>query len=182
MSDIRRKILFEGRNFVKRQAMCDSKTGMKINVLLRAVRGADAHIFGQWLPEGLDGYFFPADEHDMAGLIAQWTAGEVADRRFWMYMVECTGEAVGLLSLYEQDGALSVGVSVRKQYRRRGIAAAAVFASASLARHMGYTRLVGQNRTDNLASISLCKKCGFTCMGKSVNAKKNEVFFWELVL
>lgn len=163
--------------------MRDDYSSMQSSVWLRSVQLSDAAlIVEQWLPGGLDGYSFPADKYGMAELIAQWIAGEVANQLFLMFMIECVGGAAGLLSLYEQDGALSVGVSVLRKYRNRGIAVAAVRASVPLARDMGYTRLVAQNRTDNWASIALCQKCGFQCVGKGVNARGKEVFYWELRL
>lgn len=152
-------------------------------VILRSVGEADAeYILKNWVPDKLEGYRFPCSAAEMCKTIAVWNAGAVSGRFFRMYMIEAQKVPAGLLSLYESGDALSVGVSVIKGMRRRGIAAAAVSEAKREAKRCGYSALTGQNRTDNAASIALCKKCGFCLMGRGVNAKGNEVFNWRLPL
>lgn len=152
-------------------------------VILRSVGEADAeYILKNWAPDKLEGYRFPCSAAEITDTVAAWNAGAVNGRFFRMYMIEAQKVPAGLLSLYESGDALSVGVSVIKGMRRRGIAAAAVDAAKELAKNFGFAALAGQNRTDNAASIALCKKCGFCLMGRGVNAKGNEVFNWRLPL
>lgn len=152
-------------------------------VLLRLVCEADAeYICKNWAPDKLDGYRFPCSAAEITDTIAAWNAGAVNGRFFRMYMIVAEKVPAGLLSLYEKGDALSVGVSVIKGMRRRGIAAAAVDAAKELAKNFGFAALAGQNRTDNAASIALCKKCGFCLTGRGVNAKGNEFFNWRLPL
>ena len=152
-------------------------------VILRSVGEADAeYILKNWAPDKLEGYRFPCSAAEMCKTIAAWNAGAVSGRFFRMYMIEAQKVPAGLLSLYEKGDALSVGVSVIKGMRRRGIAAAAVDAAKELAKNFGFAALAGQNRTDNAASIALCKKCGFCLDGRGANSKGNEVFNWRLPL
>ena len=152
-------------------------------VILRPVCKADAeYILKNWAPDKLEGYRFPCSAAGITDTVAAWNAGAVNGRFFRMYMIEAQKVPAGLLSLYESGDALSVGVSVIKGMRRRGIAAAAVDAAKELAKNFGFAALAGQNRTDNAASIALCKKCGFCLEGRGVNAKGNEVFNWRLPL
>lgn len=152
-------------------------------VILRSVGEADAeYILKNWAPDKLEGYRFPCSAAEITDTVAAWNAGAVNGRFFRMYMIVAEKVPAGLLSLYENGDALSVGVSVIKGMRRRGIAAAAVDAAKELAKNFGFAALAGQNRTDNAASIALCKKCGFCLMGRGVNAKGNEVFNWRLPL
>lgn len=152
-------------------------------VILRSIGGADAeYILKNWAPDKLEGYRFPCSAAEMCKTVAAWNAGAVSGRFFRMYMIEAQKVPAGLLSLYESGDALSVGVSVIKGMRRRGIAAAAVDAAKELAKNFGFAALAGQNRADNAASIALCKRCGFRLEGCGVNAKGNEVFNWRLPL
>lgn len=152
-------------------------------VILRSVGEADAeYILKNWAPDKLEGYRFPCSAAEITDTVAAWNAGAVSGRFFRMYMIEAQKVPAGLLSLYESGDALSVGVSVIKGMRRRGIAAAAVDAAKELAKNFGFAALAGQNRTDNAASIALCKRCGFCLEGRGVNAKGNEVFNWRLSL
>lgn len=152
-------------------------------VILRPVSETDAeYILKNWAPDKLEGYRFPCSAAELQAMIAEWNAGAVNGRFFRMYMIVAEKVPAGLLSLYEKGDALSVGVSVVRQMRRRGVAAAAVDAAKELAKNFGFAALAAQNRTDNAASISLCKKCGFCLTGRGVNAKGNEVFNWRLPL
>lgn len=152
-------------------------------VILRPVCKADAeYILKNWAPDKLEGYNFPCSAAELQAMIAAWNADAVNGRFFRMYMIEAEKVPAGLLSLYEKGDALSVGVSVIKHMRRRGIAAAAVDATKELAKNFGFAALAAQNRTDNAASIALCKKCGFCLEGRGINAKGNEVFNWRLPL
>lgn len=152
-------------------------------VILRPVCGADAeYICENWAPDKLEGYNFPCSAAELQAMIAAWNAGAVNGRFFRMYMIEAEKVPAGLLSLYESGDALSVGVSVINGMRRRGIAAAAVDAAKELAKNFGFAALAAQNRTDNAASIALCKRCGFRLEGCGANSKGNEVFNWRLPL
>lgn len=152
------------------------------NVKLRSVIEKDAQcLIEKWSPNRLEGYCLPSDESRMGKLIEQWNAGIFDGRRFAMFAIEEAGDIVGLLSLYECQDALSIGVSVDKMKRCRGIARAAVFAAIPLALQMGYNKMVAENCTDNVPSITVCKRCGFVCTGKTVNAKGNEVLHWNLI-
>lgn len=152
-------------------------------VILRPVCKADAeYILKNWAPDKLDGYNFPCSAAEIIDTIAAWNAGAVNGKFFRMYMVVAEKVPAGLLSLYEKGDALSVGVSVINGMRRRGIAAAAVDAAKEFAKNFGFAALAAQNRTDNAASIALCKKCGFCLEGRGVNAKGNKVFNWRLPL
>lgn len=150
-------------------------------IVLHPVAESDAEILLRWAPDKLDGYTFPCGAEGIRRMVREWNAGRVNGKSFIMRLIEADGNAVGLLSLYG-DGTVSVGVSIAADMRRRGYAEAAVFGAKKIAKECGAVALTGQNRTDNAASIALCKKCGFRCLGRGVNRKGNEVFYWEAAL
>lgn len=113
-------------------------------VILRSVGEADAeYILKNWAPDKLEGYRFPCSAAGITDTVAAWNAGAVNGRFFRMYMIVAEKVPAGLLSLYEKGDALSVGVSVIKGMRRRGIAAAAVDAAKELAKKFRLCRACG---------------------------------------
>ena len=150
-------------------------------VVLRPVTKTDVGTLLCWAPDKLDGYRFPCGQSEMLRLIREWNAGRRDGKIFSMRLIEVGGRAVGLLSLYGSD-SMSVGVSIASAVRRRGYAKAAVCAAKEIARGYGCTLLTGQNRVENTASIALCERCGFACVGRAVNRKGRDVFLWEMPL
>ena len=148
-------------------------------VLLRPISDSDAEVLLRWAPDRLEGYSLPCEEEGLRCMIRDWNAGLIQNKIFAMYLIIADGNAAGLLSLFEEGEAMSVGVSVAAELRRRGYAEAAVCAAKDCVKRMGFVALTAQNCAENTASIALCKKCGFVNIGRGVNRKGNKVFYWR---
>ncbi len=152
-------------------------------VICRPVGEADANYFVKnWAPDKLEGYRLPCSVREMRRMIQAWNAGTKQEDLFQMYLVLLEKVPAGLLSLQKYENVLSVGVSVVLPMRRKGCAISAVEFAKERAREMGCEALTAQNRTENGASIGLCRKCGFECEGTRVNAKGNLVYDWKFPL
>ena len=149
-------------------------------ISLRSPEAADAKkLCARWAPDHLPGYRIPEDAEEMNALIAEWNRGKVQGRRFRMLLIEVDGESAGLVSLYEKEAGVAIGISVHPDFQKRGIGTEAVALAAEFARLFGREKFVSECRTDNAASIALHEKCGFKRTGERVNRRGNRVICWE---
>jgi len=87
---------------------------------------------------------------------------------------------MGFFSVVEtEDGNISIGPTVFKPYRQKGIASESMKMILKTAEEKGYKKAVAQIRTENTASIKLHEKMGYTNQGKTINKHQNEVFIFE---
>jgi len=155
-----------------------------MNVRLRKVTDEDAaQLCALWGgSDPLPGYCLPGNEEDTAKQINEWNRGEANGACFEMLLIEADGSPAGLVSLYEREEGISLGISVHPSCQRRGIGGQAVGLAAERARACGYKSLISQCREDNKASIALHEKCGFELKGKYVNSKGRTALCWRMKL
>ena len=83
---------------------------------------------------------------------------------------------VGVVSLYETaPGEISCGPEIKPQYRRQGYGYLAVRTALERANLLGYTKAVAQIRQDNVASIALHTKLGFSLCRSFTNQRGHPV-------
>ena len=149
-------------------------------ISLRKLNRADAaRLCALWSGDRLPGYSLPGDSEQMEELIDQWNRGETGGRRFYMLLIESDGMPEGLVSLFERDEGVSLGISVHPSVQRKGIGTGAVLLAMEFAAGEGWKRLISECREDNTASIALHEKCGFRRTGEKINRKGNRVICWE---
>ena len=144
-----------------------------MNVKLRKLTEEDA--------EYLKLYEFKnSDTAEIINLIALWNKNEYQGRYFEMFGSEYDGKLAGFFSIVEtEDGKISIGPTVFKPYRKKGIASATKNMILKIAKEKGYKKAVAQIRTENTASIKLHEKMGYINQGKIINKHQNEVFIFE---
>ena len=144
-----------------------------MNVKLRKLTEEDA--------EYLKLYEFKnSDTAEIINLIALWNKNEYQGRYFEMFGSEYDGKLAGFFSIVEtEDGKISIGPTVFKPYRKKGIASASKYMILKIAKEKGYKKAVAQIRTENTASIKLHEKMGYINQGKIINKHQNEVFIFE---
>lgn len=97
-----------------------------------------------------------------------------------MFGLEYEGKLAGFFSVVEtEDGNISIGPTVFKPYRQKGIASESMNMILKTAKEKGYKKAVAQIRTENTASIKLHEKMGYINQGKTINKHQNEVFIFE---
>ena len=155
------------------------------DLLLRDVVEDDLFVFFE---QQLD-----ADANDMAA----FTAKNPADRNVFMAhwtqilgdeaivkkMILIGGQVAGNVSSFEQFGEREVSYWIGREYRGRGLA------TEALSKFLGHVKvrpLYARAAKDNVASIRVLQKCGFTISGEDKrfsNARGREVeeYILELV-
>lgn len=92
------------------------------------------------------------------------------------FALRMDGCVVGLASLYaHEDGMVSDGIEVFPPFRRCGFAARALSLLMDFARERGYSTMMAQVRTDNIASLSLHRRLGLAAGEPWINRKGHEV-------
>lgn len=93
------------------------------------------------------------------------------------------GEVVGTVSLYEKEpDMVSFGIEVVPAFQRRGYAAQAGMLMFAHARTLRYDIIFSEVRQDNIASIALHRKLGFSLTEATINAKGKRVFHYQKIL
>ena len=119
-------------------------------------------------------------EETLRRMLEDSIAGEHEGKYYRLFAVLNKDNCVGFISLYEQEeNAISLGPEIKLQYRKQGVASAAMGQAMAYVKQMGFTKAVAQVRTDNIASIALHKKLGFQVRKEYVNKKGNPVFWLE---
>lgn len=95
----------------------------------------------------------------------------IGDSRFPLLAAEAGEGTIGWAGLASYSGRpcyAGIGecsVYVAPEARGRGIGTALADALASAAEGSGFHKLIGRLFTDNLASVRLCERCGFSAVG-----------------
>jgi len=94
---------------------------------------------------------------------------------------------VGTFSFYQRDcdfpeDAVYLGIEIDAKNRCKGFATCAVLMSFDIAREKGYKKVFSRAAVNNIASVNLHKKCGFTIIEKTINTKGNEVYDYVYLL
>jgi len=95
----------------------------------------------------------------------------IRDRRFPLLVAKLEDDVVGWAGLASYSsrpcyaGIGECSVYVDAETRGRGIGTTLADALASAAEENGFHKLIGKLFTDNLASVHLVKRCGFTSVG-----------------
>ena len=149
------------------------------DVRLREVTADDLPIFfeQQLDPEANHmAAFTPKDPTDRAAYMARWTRN-LGDARNINRTILCDGQVAGSVSSYvDEAGRLEVTYWLGKEYCGRGIATQAL---AAFLAHANTTRpIYARAAKDNLASLRVLQKCGFTIIGEDkgfANARGVEI-------
>ena len=97
--------------------------------------------------------------------------GRIRDAHFPLLVARLSDDVVGWASLASYSsrpcyaGIAECSVYVDTEARGRGTGTALTEALASAAEETGFYKLIGKLFTDNVASIRLVEKCGFTSVG-----------------
>ncbi len=153
-------------------------------VVLRDVTDDDLLIFFEQELDQDANYmaaFTAKDPSDRAAFTAHW-ARMRADDTVTVRTILCNGAVAGNVARYEQSGKPEVTYWLGKQYWGKGIATAALGAFLAL-----FTErpLYAHAAKDNIASMRVLQKCGFTIAGESTwfaNARGAEVEEYALEL
>lgn len=127
----------------------------------------------------IEHFYEEMTEQDALALICEWEQKSYKGTYFEMFAILYHENLVGMISLYEHDGAISAGMEVVAAYRRRGIAYEALALALQRARARGAAKATAQVRKNNIASIKLHEKSGYIRCGECINARGNAVYQYE---
>lgn len=118
--------------------------------------------------------------NEIKNLIKEWKTKEYRGKYFEMFAVICDNAVVGCVSLFHNsDSVVSCGAEIFDDFRRKNYAYLAVKELFSIAKSKGYKIATGQVRTDNTASVALCRKLGFeTDEYEYMNKKSKPVYIY----
>lgn len=113
-------------------------------------------------------------------MINDWNTKENDGKYFEMFAVVSNYAIVGSVSLYHHsESVVSCGAEIFKDFRRKNFAYFAVSEMFKIAKEKGYIMATGQVRTDNTASLALCRKLGFESdYYEYINKKGNKVYIF----
>lgn len=115
---------------------------------------------------------------DIEDMINQWNTKEYDGKYFEMFAVIAEEVIVGYVSLFQQsESVVSCGAEIFNGFRRNNYACNALNELFKIAGEKGYKIASGQVRTDNTASLGLCRKLGFeTDSYEYINKKGKPVY------
>lgn len=154
------------------------------DVLLRAVREADLPVFfeQQVDPEAnVMAAFVAEDPTDREAFLAHW-AKILGDESVTTMTIVVDGQVAGHIASFEQFGKPSVSYWLGRPFWGRGIATRAL---AELLRRISMRPLYARAAKDNLGSLRVLEKCGFSICGEDTgfaNARGREVEEFILVV
>lgn len=120
------------------------------------------------------------DIEEVISLINAWNKNKFQGRYFEMFGAEYDNSLAGIFSIVEtEDGSISIGPTVFKTFRQKGIAFYVLYILLDMASKKGYKKAVAQVRPANKASIKLHEKVGYTKKCLTINKNSNEVFIFE---
>ncbi|MGB2570397.1 GNAT family N-acetyltransferase [Micromonospora citrea] len=119
--------------------------------------------FARTVPDRGDDYFTGFDARH-AALLAEQATG----RCHFHVLVDDDGEVLGRFNLVDvADGSAELGYRVAERAAGRGLATAGVRQVCDLARdEYGLTRLTADTTRDNLGSLAVLRRTGFTSVGE----------------
>ncbi|HEY7153883.1 MAG TPA: GNAT family N-acetyltransferase [Gemmataceae bacterium] len=153
---------------------------MTSEISLRDINDGDLPVFfeQQLDPEAIRMAAFPPRDHDT--FMAHW-AKIKADETTIVKTIIFNGRVAGNIVNWEQAGERKVGYWLGKEYWGRGIASAALSQFLAQVKARPLHAHVAKN---NLASIRVLQKCGFTISGEAkflgVDGEQGEEFILTL--
>jgi len=154
------------------------------NVTLRDVTGADLAIFFDQQLDPDANYmaaFTAKDPTDKDAFTAHWTRIQ-NDETITIKTILYEGHIAGYILSHAWFGEPEVSYWIGKEYWGLGIATAALSAFLD---HLAARPLYARSAKDNIASIRVLEKCGFTIIGEGTgysNARNQEVEEYVLQL
>lgn len=149
--------------------MAECKPILSTNrVLLREVREADLPTFfeHQRDPDANRMAAFPPRDKD--AFTAHWTK-IMGDESLIIRTILFDGAVAGNIGSWEKDGRRLVGYWIGKEFWGRGIASRALFAFIGHDKARPLHAYVAKN---NVASIRVLEKCGFTIAGEDIDSSE----------
>jgi GNAT superfamily N-acetyltransferase len=118
----------------------------------------EAHFAALGTEDLCNRFCYPVKPEAMAKYLDQWSAAGIPS--YGIFNPDRALIAVGQLAQSEKE--LEVGLSVLPTYRRKGLALALLYRSASYARARGLKALIIHCLTDNIPMLSLARRIGMT--------------------
>ncbi len=117
---------------------------------------------------------------ELENMLFIWKTKTFNGKYFEMLGVFNKNALVGIFSLAEQTkSSVSLGIEIFEQFRGLGYGYEALMSGLEKAKQKGYKLTVNQVRTDNTASMALCKKCGLESeFYEYLNKKGNKVYIY----
>ncbi|MCL2700060.1 MAG: GNAT family N-acetyltransferase [Phycisphaerae bacterium] len=113
-------------------------------------------------------------------MIGAWHTSTYEGSYFEMFAIQTDSGLAGDVSLYEKEkNAVSVGVRVIPEYRRKHVASRACADMLRHAQKLGYATATAMVRKDNTPSLKLAEKLGFCIVGDGVSSQGGDVFMLE---
>lgn len=118
--------------------------------------------------------------NEIEKMIEDWNTKEYDGKYFEMFAVVSDDTIVGSVSLYHHSKSVVIcGAEIFKDFRHNNYAYNAVMELFKIAKEKGYKIATGQVRTDNIASLALCRKLGFESDNyEYINKKANPVYIF----
>lgn len=133
-----------------------------MDLYLREVTEADMDLLFQWAndPDVRRNAFhteaIPYETH------VKWFHRMLENEAVHLYILCRAGEPVGQIRLDVGDGAAVIDYSIAPAYRGRGFGKTLLaLAKEQAVKITGVTKLIGQVKTENSASVSVFEKCGY---------------------
>jgi RimJ/RimL family protein N-acetyltransferase len=151
-------------------------------VLLRSVIEGDLPLFFEQQLDPAAGHraaFTAKDPADRDAFIERWTR-VLSDETITTRTILFEGRVAGYIASFERLGKPEVSYWIGKEYWGKGVATRAL---SELLRHLKTRPLYARAARDNIASIRVLEKCGFTISGHDrafANARGEEIE--ELIL
>jgi RimJ/RimL family protein N-acetyltransferase len=146
-------------------------------VRLRAVAEADLTVFFEQQLDPTANHmaaFTAPDPADREAFMARWTR-ILADETITPRTILLEGQVAGHIVSFEQFGQPAVSYWLGKEYWGKGLATAAL---AAFLEELEVRPLYARAAKDNIASIRVLEKCGFTVIGEEkgfANARSQEI-------
>lgn len=114
-------------------------------------------------------------------MLSDSQAKQYADGNYFeVFTLREGNDVIGFVSLYSKEpGFVSIGLDIRKQYRRQGYGTRSAEPIAELLTEKGFVAIRNTVRTDNEASIRLHEKLGFTLTDQYATDKGRSVYVFE---
>jgi len=151
---------------------------MNSDLILRDVLPSDLPIFFEHELDPVANHmaaFTSKDPSDRAAFDAHWNR-ILADPRIVIRTIVCDGQVAGSVASYEEAGRQEVTYWIGGAHWGKGIATRAL---AAFLEQANTTRpIYARVAKDNVASIRVLEKCGFTVIGQSrgfANARAEEI-------
>lgn len=127
---------------------------------------------------------FPNTTYDeIIAMISEWDTLKYNGLYFEMFAIEVNLELAGYASLYGiAEDAVSVGLSIIPEHQRKGIGHQVIMEVMYYAKKLGYKKATARVLTDNLPSLKLCEKSGFSIINNDITSAGKAVYCLEKTL